>query len=931
MNILLIAIGVSKYQSDLFSQLPGAINDVTRISSYFNLWGLERENIITLKDSDATRENILQTIRVETLRRPENIDTIFFYYAGHGENNTEVELNPENILYCYDTYPQDTVGTGIRIQDVITGLQRCQPFKIYLFVDACYVRINHLPDILSAVNEIEEEKRCFFALISTWGKQAYEDIEGGIFTTQLLRGFAYLRDKYPNCMDIAAYIERQSQELSFPFPKGYWIGASEVWFLEDFKRCYRISLNDDEYINRVDSLIEMTDKMLLLASSYNVCFYGHATSGKTILALELSSYFLNYFYYSIKIYDSINQIESELAELIIQELNVLYDDFKGIKSDNLKAVVEYVSFLKLNIVIILDHSERLNNQDLVRLFDELSENNIKIIAFSRVPLECDDSSIVNILCPCFSINEFDEFMTNHNIFKTGQDKLLFYDIYKDKPQKLIQQANNISNDDIFICCKRSIYFICECDGFVNIELFCEMFKVDISDIIKLLNSGLLRRDVDRFVPHESLYEYYAYNKSALMDSKNSENYWSEQLIRTPENSFVCTLGLKLIAVKGISWLKEAEKVVKFLTFYCLTNYKWNDLELMFPFLLKYKLVKLIMDTAEQLAHVARSYILIFDSEILELLNEEQKIMWSIIKSEMFYWIGNFEAAISTCEDIISENPDLSNRLIQKVYLNQGITFFFMGEWQKSYSNLKKISNCSARVDGWKKLIWGTMDAIRGVEFEEGTLMIKDSINILKNINDIIGLGIAYGNLGECYFKKRQYELARYYLETGEAYAVLANDLATHLEILRNKLHIDIVEKCGFDSETLKIKEEMILLLNDVSDKTELMQVYNTLCTASIYSYNIVEAKNFLEKVKVLTEGNLEYELYTCINDAVISYIEGDLFNLDYQLKKIDKLSEYGDNFFAKEQCVKTVYDVKQLYSLGNINLKIWNKLKEQTK
>ena len=84
------------------------------------------------------------------------------------------------------------------------------------------------------------------------------------------------------------------------------------------------------------------------------------------------------------------------------------------------------------------------------------------------------------------------------------------------------------------------------------------------------------------------------------------------------------------------------------------------------------------------------------------------------------------------------------------------------------------------------------------------------------------------------------------------------------------------ENHAFDVTAEKIEDEMLLLLNKVTDKTELMQVYNTLATASIYKYDMEKAKEYLEIVTGMTERNLEYELYTCINAAAILYVERDI-------------------------------------------------------
>lgn len=925
MDTLLISIGISEYKSELLPALQGAANDAVRVSSFFNLWGIKEENIIMLIDSQATKENILRTIRIETLRHSEDIDSIFIYYAGHGENTTDFFMKSENVLYCYDTSMIDIIGTSLRIQEIIDGMQRCQALKMFLFVDACYVQIRDLPDILPSIKKFEEEKRCFFALMSTWGQQAYEETKGGKFTTQLLKGFAYLRNTNSVCTDIARYIENQALKLNLPSPKGYWIGTSNIHFFDNLERDYKSRLNEELYINRIDSLIEITDKMLLDECN-DICFYGNATSGKTILALQLSQYFENYYYYSVKIYYSLMQTEAELAQIILEQL--VRDDelLKEIKNDSLQSVVEYIAHLKISIAIILDHAERLKQDDLNELLCKFHEGNIKLIAFSRLPLKNCIFQISNILCPDFSKIEFEHFLKKCNIVSNQSEVERLYKLYKNKPQQLIQYSKKISDNEIFINCQHVIYYICECDGFVDLNLFCDTFNINVDEVIKLINCGLVRKESERFVPHESLFEYYSYDKKAVLNNVLADKYWQKQMYATPKNTFVCNLMLANIKKKGVKWLDDPDKMLELLTSYCLLKYKWEDLETLFPFFIDLKRTDLIMESSQQLAHVARNYILQFNDVLQELLCDEDRNIWNAIRCELFYWIGNFEECINISNDLL-KMISLEDNLRYYIYLNLAIAYFFLGKWDLSNNNLNKIFECSKRMEGWKNLISGTIDAIRGVDFDKGIAHLNNSIRILTGIDDIIGLGIAYGNLGECYLKKGEFLLAESYLEYGEKYTIFSNDYATHLEILRNKLLVVMNENHAFDVIAGKLEDEMLLLLEKVSDKTELMQVYNTLATASIYKYDKEKAKEYLEMVANMTEGNLEYELYTCINAVAISYIERDILDVSANLKRIEELLQKGQNYYAKSQCINTIYDVKKLYDLDELELEIWERLK----
>lgn len=926
MNIFLIAIGVSEYSSKLMASLPGAANDAIRISEFFNLWGLPKENIVTLINAEATRERILRVIRVEILKHTEDIDTIFLYYAGHGENNVENPLNPENILYCYDITLQDTIGTGLRIREVIEAMQRCRARRMYLIIDACYAQIRKLPDILPDTKSIQDEKRCFLALMSTWGREAYEKAEGGVFTTQLLKAFAFFRNKKVTCSDIVTYIENELSELKLPLPKIYWIGTSNIWFLDGFKRKYDSKIIEKQYVFRTDAIIHITDK-IVLNKGYIICFHGNAKSGKTMLALQMSKFFLNYLYYSVKVYYSLSQTEAELAQLILYRLMQNHEIANNLKSDNLQAVIEYISCFNIYVTIIIDHAERLKKIDLDRILLKLGSENLSCILFSRISLESEKVKIKNFKCPDFSINEFKFLLKKNNVFEFEKQIKYFYSLYKSNPQQLIQKVKRTSDKDIFNSYGNIIFYICECDGFLDLELFCKIFNINKFDILKLISLGLIKKEEGHFVPHESLYEYGDYNKASILNSSFAEKYWQQQLLVAPTNTFVCNLMLLLIKKKYWKWLNEPEHILEILSTYCLREYKWDDLENLFSVFIELHMTDIIINSSEQLAHAARSRILQYNDDVLSLLGENDRNRWEVICCEIFYWIGDFESCINTSKDLLAKISSDSN-LNSFIYLNMAVAYFFLGEWVLAIDNLNKISSTIDRIRGWKKLILGTINAIRGVDFDNGIDCLNTSIKILEQCNDTIGLGIAYGNLGECYFKKGYYDFAKIYLDEGEKYAIFSHDSATHLEILRNRLLVILHTHHAFDSTAEQIEKDILNFLKEVSDKTELMQVYNTLTTAAIYKYDRKTAQEYLNLAQHLTKGNLEYELYTYINTAALFYIENDLNNAEKYLKQLDELLEKGNNYLAKRQCINTFKDIKDLYDLEELNLDIWKKIKE---
>lgn len=80
-----------------WSDLRGAVNDARNIKELLvSRFGFDRNNIHTLFNEEATRENILSAIEQFVIANPESGDEVFFFYAGHGSqvpNSLSDELN----------------------------------------------------------------------------------------------------------------------------------------------------------------------------------------------------------------------------------------------------------------------------------------------------------------------------------------------------------------------------------------------------------------------------------------------------------------------------------------------------------------------------------------------------------------------------------------------------------------------------------------------------------------------------------------------------------------------------------------------------------------------------------------------------------------------------------------------------------------------
>jgi hypothetical protein len=142
---LIIGIGNYPYQP-----LEGPVNDAQSIKTILeSRWAFKAENIETLIDQQATRENILQAIdELYTKTQPQ--DNIFLYYSGHGtsvyDNTIQAPLpNTSGALIPYDVRGLKTKNELMK--KLIKGRDDLKPRfskldagnrHLFVAIDACY-------------------------------------------------------------------------------------------------------------------------------------------------------------------------------------------------------------------------------------------------------------------------------------------------------------------------------------------------------------------------------------------------------------------------------------------------------------------------------------------------------------------------------------------------------------------------------------------------------------------------------------------------------------------------------------------------------------------------------------------------------------------------------------------------------------------------
>ena len=130
-KLFALLVGINHYDPRSHEQsvmdLQGCVNDVNAINqlltSHFNYLS---PNIKTLRNEEATRDNIIQAFRQHLIKNAAKNTVLVFYFGGHGSRQKMAkELQPlrkqavfETTLVCYDSRVQEENFKGNDLADI---------------------------------------------------------------------------------------------------------------------------------------------------------------------------------------------------------------------------------------------------------------------------------------------------------------------------------------------------------------------------------------------------------------------------------------------------------------------------------------------------------------------------------------------------------------------------------------------------------------------------------------------------------------------------------------------------------------------------------------------------------------------------------------------------------------------------------------------
>ncbi len=191
-NVWVVLVGIANYNQKAtnIKNLDFTVNDAIAMKNFYlssNGGGVPEENIILLTDKQATKENILNTLKDKFFKAQEN-DLIVFYFAGHGtaDDNNELYLIP----HVYKEI--DDFEFAIHYKEIEKIFMQSKANKKLWIMDACHSG-GALAERKGTIQEVWRdlgERDIAVITSSNVGQTSLEasEIKRGVFSYCLTRG-----------------------------------------------------------------------------------------------------------------------------------------------------------------------------------------------------------------------------------------------------------------------------------------------------------------------------------------------------------------------------------------------------------------------------------------------------------------------------------------------------------------------------------------------------------------------------------------------------------------------------------------------------------------------------------------------------------------------------------------------------------------------
>ena len=279
-NSYALIIGIDKYEH--VRSLDYAVKDAEDIHSMLvDKFNFQQDNIVLLKDEEATKTSIIQEFSNITKKAGDN-DRVLIFFAGHGETTDLPAGGEMGFLLPVDGDKTDLYVSAIKMEELKTISLLSEAKHILYLVDACYggltaigartIEIQPTPDYIQKITKYKSRQ-----IITAGGRneQVIEKSEWGhsAFTKNLLSGLRDSKadtdsDDIITAQELGTYLRKQvtidSENQQTPVKRRFGNDEGEFIF-------YKQQENDD--LEEDSVIIESIKKAHNEDIFFNLAFY----------------------------------------------------------------------------------------------------------------------------------------------------------------------------------------------------------------------------------------------------------------------------------------------------------------------------------------------------------------------------------------------------------------------------------------------------------------------------------------------------------------------------------------------------------------------------------------------------------------------------------------------------------------------------------
>lgn len=425
-------------------------------------------------------------------------------------------------------------------------------------------------------------------------------------------------------------------------------------------------------------------------------------------------------------------------------------------------------------------------------------------------------------------------------------------------------------------------------GFIDLDIFCSAVAVAPADVRSLIKTGLLQRTMDSYACHDIVIERMS-SPASPAEAMAATRYWVAQFQATP------SLSLPSHALaESLAPALEVPEVFEVLPAAAGQLYRarsWTLLERLHRFVvaaagqedrgpggLWVRTALLLADLFVRSAKLDVAASLIDHLKAAETgMSPDEAAMLRLLESEQLWWYGDYATSIEISNQMLGQD-DLNDEFRHKAYLNLGIAYWFWGRWDLADEHLGTVSDsetADSRTRAWGQVMLASSLGQRGLDLPRVRTLYRAGAAVLTQVGDDAGAAGAWGNYGEVSWRNGDYSSAEAQLARALSIAADVCGPSQRVEMLRSVAEIHLRRRGPWSPELAETLDLIDSLIDDSMGPTHQMQLWNTLARIATLRGRTQEARVLVENLRQITSDNLEYDIYTNSNEAMIAIMDGD--------------------------------------------------------